>query len=77
MDRKTKEHVGKIVTALEIGLHSIYRPGGLLKTSIASLSLCRPIPRTVTITYPGIGINQIFFSRQENRYVFYRALKEA
>jgi hypothetical protein len=26
MDRKTEEHVGKIVTALGIGLHSIYRP---------------------------------------------------
>jgi hypothetical protein len=38
MDSKTKEHVGKIVTALKIGLHGIYRPGGLLKTSIATLS---------------------------------------
>jgi hypothetical protein len=38
MDRKTKEHVGKIVTALGTGLHSFYRPGGFLKTSIATLS---------------------------------------
>jgi hypothetical protein len=72
---KTNERVGKIVTALGIGLHSINRPGSLLKTSIATLSrssnrqiLCRPVHRTVTITnliIVSVGLFIIFISRKK------------